>query len=42
VVLEQAGFVDIVRVDGFGLFDDTSNLVFKLPISLNMTARKPG
>ena len=39
--LEQAGFVEIVRVSGFGLFDDTSNLVYKLPISLNMTARKP-
>ncbi len=38
--LEDAGFVDVVRVNGFGLFDDTSNLVYKLPISLNMTARK--
>ncbi|MCE9641681.1 MAG: methyltransferase domain-containing protein [Betaproteobacteria bacterium] len=39
--LQDAGFTDIVRVEKFGLFDDTSNMVYKLPISLNMTARKP-
>ena len=39
--LQDTGFIDIVRVDTFGLFDDTSNMVYKKPISLNMTARKP-
>jgi predicted SAM-dependent methyltransferase len=40
--LHKAGFVDVVRVPGFGLFDDTSNHVFKgKPISLNLLARKP-
>jgi predicted SAM-dependent methyltransferase len=40
--LEKAGFGDIVRVAGFGLFADTSNMVFKgRPISLNLRARKP-
>jgi hypothetical protein len=40
--LEKAGFEDIVRVAGFGLFADTSNMVFKgRPISLNLRARKP-
>ena len=39
--LQDTGFTDIVRVEKFGLFDDTSNMVYKLPISLNMTARKP-
>ena len=39
--LEKTGFVDIARVSAFGLFDDTSNMVYKVPISLNMTARKP-
>jgi predicted SAM-dependent methyltransferase len=39
--LENAGFVDITRVEGFGLFDDASTLAFAgRPISLNMTARK--
>ena len=39
--LQKAGFVDIVRVSGFGLFDDTSNHVFKgKQISLNLCARK--
>lgn len=39
--LQGAGFSDIVRVDGFGLFDDCSGLVFKnRPISLNLRARK--
>ncbi len=39
--LADARFVDIVRVDSFGLFDDTSNMVYKRPISLNVMARKP-
>lgn len=39
--LQIAGFVDIVRVAGFGLFDDTSNHVFKgRQTSLNLCARK--
>jgi predicted SAM-dependent methyltransferase len=38
--LRDAGFIDIVRVDGFGLFDDTSNMVYKKPVSLNIAARK--
>ena len=40
--LQDAGFVDIARVEGFGLFDDASNMQYKLPVSLNMQARKPG
>jgi predicted SAM-dependent methyltransferase len=40
--LGMAGFVNIQRVTGFGLFDDTSNLRFKdVAISLNVTAEKP-
>lgn len=40
--LEEAGFVSIRRVDGFGLFDDTSTMRYKgEPISLNMTALRP-
>lgn len=40
--LKDAGFIDIMRVEKFGLFDDTSCLVFReRPISLNITARKP-
>ena len=33
---------DITRVEKFGLFDDASNFEYKLPISLNMSARKAG
>ena len=41
--LREAGFVDIERVADFGLFDDTSRLVYAgVPISLNVVARKPG
>ena len=41
--LREAGFVDIERVADFGLFDDTSGLVYAgVPISLNVIARKPG
>ena len=39
--LSDAGFTGITRVDAFNLFDDTSAMHYKLPISLNMTARKP-
>jgi predicted SAM-dependent methyltransferase len=40
--LGMAGFVNLRRVPRFGLFDDTSNLVFKdTPISLNVIAEKP-
>ncbi len=39
--LHDAGFVDVERVATFGLFDDTSNYVFKgRPISLNLRTRK--
>jgi predicted SAM-dependent methyltransferase len=40
--LLAAGFVDIVRRENFGLFEDTSRMVFRnRPISLNVSARKP-
>ena len=40
--LHRAGYVNIQRVPGFGLFVDTSSMVFKgTAISLNMTAQKP-
>ncbi|MDP2876447.1 MAG: glycosyltransferase, partial [Holophaga sp.] len=40
--LEIAGFVNINRVDTFGLFNDTSNKIYKgVAISLNVTAEKP-
>jgi predicted SAM-dependent methyltransferase len=39
--LQEVGFRDIHRVAEFGLFNDTSTLVFaKVPISLNIEARK--
>ncbi|KAF1332790.1 Acetylglucosaminyltransferase, partial [Globisporangium splendens] len=38
--LERAGFCEIERVDNFGLFNDTSAMVFRgTPISLNVQAR---
>ena len=38
----QTGFENAQRVTGFGIFNDTSNLVFSgTPISLNMTAQRP-
>ena len=41
--LNDVGFTAIRRVEGFGLFDDSSVLMlFGVPISLNMEARKPG
>ena len=39
--LLDAGFTDIVRVETFGLFDDASAMQYKLPVSLNLHARKP-
>lgn len=40
--LGEAGFVNLWRVAGFGLFDDTSNMRFKgVAISLNVIAHKP-
>jgi predicted SAM-dependent methyltransferase len=41
--LLTAGFTDLRRVKGpFGLFHDTSAMLFKdVPISLNLTCRKP-
>jgi len=39
--LEAAGYVNIKKVQGFGLFDDTSLLLYKgVAISLNITAEK--
>ncbi len=39
--LMLAGFDKIVRLSAFGIFDDSSNAVFKgLPISLNVIAQK--
>lgn len=40
--LEQAGFVNIRRVENFGLFHDTSEFRFRnIPVSLNLSAEKP-
>jgi predicted SAM-dependent methyltransferase len=40
--LHEAGFLDIQRVEKFGVFKDTSELRFgDTLISLNMIARKP-
>jgi predicted SAM-dependent methyltransferase len=40
-LLEGTGFVNIQKVEEFGLFDDSSCMIFKgVPISLNMTAEK--
>jgi predicted SAM-dependent methyltransferase len=39
--LQETGFRDIRRVAGFGLFNDTSALLFgNVPISLNVEAWK--
>jgi predicted SAM-dependent methyltransferase len=41
--LTRAGFSDLRRVQSFGFFQDTSELLFKgIPISLNVVATKPG
>ena len=40
--LAEAGFGNLKRVASFGLFNDTSAMLFKgLPISLNVVAEKP-
>lgn len=40
--LRATGYINIVKVQGFGLFNDASNLRFKdVTISLNMIAEKP-
>ena len=40
--LAGAGFVNIQRVAGFGLFEDASTMALKgIPISLNVLAEKP-
>jgi predicted SAM-dependent methyltransferase len=40
--LVQAGFINLKRVAAFGLFSDTSNMIYKdVPISLNVIAEKP-
>jgi predicted SAM-dependent methyltransferase len=41
--LRRAGFARIRRVADFGMFEDTSRMIFAgTPISLNMIAEKPG
>lgn len=41
-LLRQAGYVNIKKVNEFGLFQDASSTTFKgVPISLNMIAEKP-
>lgn len=41
VFLRQAGYGNILRVNSFGLFQDTSGMHFKgVPISVNMNRRK--
>lgn len=41
--LHKHGFVNIKRVERFGLFPDTTEIrMFGLPISLNMECQKPG
>jgi len=40
--LGEAGFVNLRKVRSFGLFEDTSAMLFKgVPISLNVVAEKP-
>ena len=40
--LSEAGFVNLRKVNTFGLFSDTSTMIFKgVPISLNVVAEKP-
>lgn len=40
--LAESGYVNIKRVKEFGLFEDTSSMIFKgVPISLNLSAEKP-
>ncbi|MDX1513765.1 MAG: methyltransferase domain-containing protein [Gammaproteobacteria bacterium] len=43
IFLRDSGFVNLKRVSEFGLFEDTSSMMFKgVPISLNVIAEKPG
>ena len=40
--LHHSGFMNIRRVQNFGVFQDTSSMLFRgVPISLNMVAEKP-
>jgi predicted SAM-dependent methyltransferase len=40
--LSQAGFINLRQVPSFGLFPDTSDMLFRgVPISLNLLAEKP-
>jgi predicted SAM-dependent methyltransferase len=40
--LNEAGFIDILRVEDLGRFEDTSRMRYKdIPISLNVLARNP-
>jgi predicted SAM-dependent methyltransferase len=40
--LRASGFIGARKVDNFGMFSDTSTMIFKgVPISLNMMCRKP-
>jgi len=40
--LKEAEYLDIKRVENFGIFQDTSTMLFKgIPISLNLIATKP-
>jgi len=42
-LLHATGFIDIRRVESFGLFEDGSKATFGgVPISLNLQAHKPG
>jgi predicted SAM-dependent methyltransferase len=42
IFLRQAGYTNLRRVASFGIFQDTSAMVFKgVPISVNVTAQKP-
>ncbi len=40
-ILRNSGYVNMKRVENFGLFDDSSSMIFKgVPISLNVIAEK--
>ena len=41
--LKKTGYINVKKVKGFGLFDDTSNMKYMdVAISLNIIAKKPG
>ena len=41
VFLKRVGYVNITKVENFGIFNDTSSMIFKgVAISLNLTAEK--